>query len=294
MGLSCTGGDGRVLIEQRFLRPLARAERERLEAHLSACVGCSERYRRLQLAERLAAGGPGAAGEPAPQELERIAADLGLSEHVAPSWRERLAGLRTPRWAPVALAAAAGAALVIAILPGRSGSPPGPRGGELVERGTAPPPVSFAPYALAADGSAARALGASGTVAPGELLKLRAALGAGIGPEQLRGVLVVIAAPGESLAAAAPRGVVLRPPAREAFFGPEGATAASVPGAVPFRVPPGRARVLVIALASDVTPAEVGRLLEGASTATGVAARLGGRALAVELLEVEVEVEVAP
>ena len=58
-----------------------------MEEHLTACGGCRERYRKLQLADRVIAfGAEGELDQPSPVEIDRIARDLGLldAERTAP------------------------------------------------------------------------------------------------------------------------------------------------------------------------------------------------------------------
>src|SRR5688572_17153957 len=100
MNPSCVDGGARRLVDARFLRVLDTHERTELESHLVACVACSERYRRLQLAERVAAVGPDRAfDEPSPLEIERIARDLDLVERPV----DRFAWLKNLRAAMMGL-----------------------------------------------------------------------------------------------------------------------------------------------------------------------------------------------
>ena len=82
---ACVATRAGKLIDQRFVRSLSDGERGRMDRHLEACGHCRERYRRMQLAERVAAhGADGPLDVPSPLEVERMAESLGL---VAPERR---------------------------------------------------------------------------------------------------------------------------------------------------------------------------------------------------------------
>ena len=84
MNAECIGGSAKKLVDARFVRLLDDRERSALETHLAACGFCGERYRRLQLAERVVAvGAERAFEEPSPLEIDRIAADRWLAGHAA-------------------------------------------------------------------------------------------------------------------------------------------------------------------------------------------------------------------
>ncbi len=157
------------LVDQAFLRPLDHRERERLERHLMAYQESGERYRKIQLAQRVIAA-PSASPEelleePSPAEIERIAQGLGLFEE-APRERASMFG-----WWPMGLSAAALALVgVFALGPyvGGLGSRPDPG---LVARGGAVE-ISFSTYIIRAKGGIEAARdGAS--LRPEDHLKLR-------------------------------------------------------------------------------------------------------------------------
>jgi hypothetical protein len=237
---TCVGGAARKLVEARFVRPLLGTERERLEHHLGACAFCSERYRRLQLAERVAARGPGAIDEPSPAEIERIAFDLGLAGDgsVASDWgavKERLLGLLGGRGPLAALAGVlALVLLLIWVRPPRLGPEDG-----LVPRGEhGANAVSFQLYVVAADGSI-RLNALEQPVSAADHLKLRASW---TGEAPLSGAIEVYLVPHDG----AVRRIRLEAPARASS--PGGAAVASVPGAVGLDgMPGGRAKVVVVA-----------------------------------------------
>ncbi len=122
------------LVDQAFLRPLDAQERELLERHLMAYQESGERYRKIQLAQRVIAA-PSASPEalleePSPAEIERVAQGLGLFEE-APEKRASVFA-----WWPLGLSATALAlAGVFALGPERSGVSPRPDPG-LVARGS--------------------------------------------------------------------------------------------------------------------------------------------------------------
>lgn len=154
---ACAGGADRKLVEARFLRALDEGERKRLERHLLGCASCSEKYRRLQLAERVASVGTDRAlEEPSFLEIERIAGDLGL---FGPPKTAR-------NWLPFAglLAAVACALLLIVLRPQDPSETFTPRGD--------PSGLTFAAYVIAADG-AIRSHTAVAPVSKDDHLKLR-------------------------------------------------------------------------------------------------------------------------
>jgi hypothetical protein len=155
------------LIDARFVRPLSDGERSKLEGHLVACGWCRERYRKLQLADRVTAFGAAAELDvPAPIEVERMARDLGLLDPEKPkrAWFDlRIAG------AVVAVAFA----VVLFVRPSD----------DLVERGAAPAAVTFSAYA--GGEGAWRLLEPGAQVAASEHLKLRASGEANGGVEVL-------------------------------------------------------------------------------------------------------------
>jgi hypothetical protein len=160
----CAGGEGRRFVDARFLRPLADRERVELETHLSSCAWCGERYRKLQLAERVASVGVDRAlEEPSALEIERIAQDLHLVESTGQSlgWWRALRGSIAGYSAVIAVAAAV--AIFFAIRPPKE---------VLLERGGAAVGVSFSAFVIAADG-AIRAHEPAVAVSNTDHLKLR-------------------------------------------------------------------------------------------------------------------------
>lgn len=157
---ACVSSRTGRLIEARFVRPLNDGERGKLEGHLVSCHACAERYRRLQLAERVAAHGPEEGlFEPSAFEIERIAGDLGLLEPPKRAWR---LSLSAPMIAVTASVAVCLAALVV-VLPTADD--------QLVPRGEISTELSFAAYAID-DTGAVRPL--ERTVSARDHLKLRA------------------------------------------------------------------------------------------------------------------------
>jgi hypothetical protein len=154
---ACTARRDGKLIDARFARALSGRERSRMEDHLILCGTCRERYRRLQLAERVAAfGGDGDLDAPSPFEVERIAEGLGLGAPRRRSWLDL-------RWFAGAVSVAAAVALAGVYL--RTGED------DLVARGGAEVKPSFSLYALSDRG--ARPLSRGESVSSGEHLKLR-------------------------------------------------------------------------------------------------------------------------
>lgn len=208
----------RRLVDRSFTRGrLSAAERAELEEQLAACPDCRERYRRLQLAERVAAHGPELAFErPSPAEVDRIADALGLLEPTPAR-----AGWRRPA-ALLGLAAALAVGLLLALRPA-----PAPED-ELAPRGDgASPAPSWAAFAIGPDG-AIRPSRAGLEVTPGTSLKLRLAW-SGQARGRLPGPVWVVLVPASGL----PLVTRLEPP-----DGPF--AAASVPGAVRLDgLPPG-------------------------------------------------------
>jgi hypothetical protein len=166
MNTECVGGRGNKLVDARFLRALDGAERGELERHLVACTSCSERYRRLQLAERVASVGPERAfEEPSPFEIERMAMDLGLVDRPERRWS---AFLRS-RFLTTALPAlAVTAAVSLFVIAPRTLFEDRP-----VERGeVANGPITVAAYVISANGDI-RALAGDPRVHASDYLKLR-------------------------------------------------------------------------------------------------------------------------
>lgn len=163
---ACANGRSRRLVDARFLRGLDAGEKNELELHLASCGPCTERYRRLQLAERVASVGPERAfEEPSPLEIERIARDLQLLEAPADRWawlrdmRGAVAGLS----AAVAIAAAIG--VFVAVRPPQE---------TLIARGGAEQrAATFSMFVIGADG-AIRPYAEDGALKASELIKLRA------------------------------------------------------------------------------------------------------------------------
>ena len=155
---TCTAKRAAKLIDARFLRPLSPRERSKMEDHLGACAVCRERYRKLQLADRVAAFGEEELDRPAPIEIDRIAQDLGLFE--APR-------VRTP-WFALPLVGTAAALALVAVLFVKPSD-------ELIERGAGPAGMTFSAYAISSEGP--RLLEDGGRVGASEHLKLRASWG---------------------------------------------------------------------------------------------------------------------
>lgn len=217
-------------LERSFSGPLSPRQRARLEADLAASAPLAERYRRLQLMERVAAHGPHDALEtPSFLETERVAERLGLLEP-APrprSWRAAL-----PPWVfGAALVASVGLALLVVL-------PPPPQD-VLQTRGEGGAQVSFAAYRLSADG-AFTPVQAGAELVPSDRLKLR--LSWASAPGHLEAVWV-------ALVAADGRVKTTR------LSAPEGAIAA-VPGVVDlWGLPPGPAELYVIGTQGELSPA---------------------------------------
>ncbi len=200
----------RRLVDRSFTRGrLSATERTDLEEQLAACPDCRERYRRLQLAERVAAHGPELAFErPSPAEIDRVADALGLLEPtpVRAGWRRPAALL--------GLAAALAVGLLLALRPA-----PTPDDG-LAPRGDgAAPGPSWAAFAIGPDG-AIQPSRPGLEVGAGASLKLRVAW-SGAERGRLPGPVWVILVPASG------------PPLVTRLEAPDGPfAAASVPGAV--------------------------------------------------------------
>jgi hypothetical protein len=200
------------LIDERFIRPLNEREKRSMEDHLTACGVCRERYRKLQLADRVVAFGE-EIDQPAPAEIDRIAHDLGLFD--AP---------RNPPWFAVKWfgAAASVAALAVMLLLFVKPSD------ELVERGGTDAVMTFSAYAIAPEGPRLLENGARVTTA--EHLKLRAS-----GDAHISGVEVLLVASDGTL-----DHVHLAAPQRS-----------TVPGAISLSgLPPGKLTAYVVAAPS--------------------------------------------
>ncbi len=249
--VTCVAKREGKLIDARFLRPLDPRERSSMEEHLVACESCRERYRRLQLADRVIAFGPDAdLDRPAPLEVERIALDLGLLD------RPR----RRPFWLGLPFFGAVGSVAAMALVAALFLRP----SEVLLERGEAPVGITFSAYAIA-DDAGPRLLERGAQVALGEHLKLRASFGARALP-QIDGIeVLLVPARGEV------QHVHLSAPER-------GAASASVPGAIALQgLAPGPLTAYVVAaerfelgsvegLASSRAPPEaLARALGGAS-----------------------------
>lgn len=230
-----------------------------MEGHLTACGSCRERYRKMQLAERVAAVGPeGDLDAPAPFEVERIAQDLGLTD--PPRRPLSLLGLRTfGAAASVALAVAVAA---IFLRPPDDG---------LVARGGAPTGISFSAYAVS-QVRQVRPLAGGDQVFPADYLKLRATWAGDVGA--IHGVEVVLV----DAAGRVEHAHLEAPPP---------AASASVPGAVSFAgMAPGALTTYVIA-APDFELERVRRLVTARAPPDEVAAALDEGAV-VEQLELVV------
>jgi hypothetical protein len=257
---SCVGGGARKLVDQRFLRPLSPPERERLEAHLVSCAHCNERYRRLQLAERVAAGPvgePTGPYEPSPSELERVAMDLGLlgAEAAVPRLWPRL-------FPPLMVGAASLAAMVLVVTSIRSGKVEE----EPVARGpTASRTISFETYVVSEQ--EIRLHAAKMAVRPSDHLKFRASY--------FGGALAVALVP-----ASGPITVV-----DFSIPGDGASSAVSVPGALSLAsLPPGQAIAYLIAGKGSGDP--IRQVVESRPSAQAVKDAL--HAAAVERIELEV------
>jgi hypothetical protein len=112
-------------IDQVILGDLAQAGWQSLREHLKACEPCRERYNRAVLAERMLHGGPDAASQPSPAELDRVGqAVLGASvPERQPAWARLLQWFSpSHRWA-TGLAATAAIVALVPVL-SRMGAPP--------------------------------------------------------------------------------------------------------------------------------------------------------------------------
>ncbi len=119
------------LVDAAFVGGLSANERDRMHDALAGSIELQERYRKLQLAERVASLGPERAlDEPSPFEIDRVAQRLGLLDAPAPrrrwfgSWKMAL---------PMVVAAAAAALVLAPRSDESSASDPGAlvaRGGE--------------------------------------------------------------------------------------------------------------------------------------------------------------------
>lgn len=143
--MSTTARRDERLLDACFTRPLSPREHERLDALLLSSPELLQRYRRLQLAERVAAHGPeGALETPSFAETDRIAARLGLLQPAPASARWR-AWLRRPPWI-FQLTLAVGLALLAFTLVPRDVPE------HIQMRGQAGAQVSFAAYRLSPQG----------------------------------------------------------------------------------------------------------------------------------------------
>lgn len=243
------------LVDQAFLRPLDHRERERLERHLMAYQESGERYRKIQLAQRVIAA-PSASPqelleEPSPAEIERIAQGLGLFEEAPRESRKVFA------WWPMGLSAAALAlAGVFALGPdlGRFGARTDPglvaRGGEVE--------ISFSTYIIRAKGGIEAARDGV-PLRPEDHLKFRVSWPKKQTP--LQGLwLVFVPQTGAPWA----RSLDAPQPSSEAV---------SIPGAVAVRrAAPGPLSVFILSSDQPMTKASV---LQHAAALPGSAGRLG-------------------
>jgi len=143
--MSTTARRDERLLDACFVRQLSAREYARLDALLLSSPELLQRYRRLQLAERVAAHGPEAGLEtPSFAETDRIAARLGLLQPAPVSARWR-AWLRRPPWI-FQLTFAAGLALLVLVLV------PKPAPEHIQMRGQVEAQVSFAAYRLSPQG----------------------------------------------------------------------------------------------------------------------------------------------
>jgi hypothetical protein len=278
-GVVCIDGRGPKLVEARFLGTLPAKKREHLEAHLIACSACAERYRRLQLADRLAAARgelapEDAAREPSAAEIDRVAGDLGLLAAPEPRrswWLSPIFG------ASVAIGSAALVTMLVVL--GRSSRDPVE---ELAARGSVEARISFAAYLIGTDG-AIRRHDPSAKVSPKDHLKLRASWQGASAPSPLRLVLVP--------AVGSPALIALEAPKRsgEGSSSSEAASG-SVPGAVSLEtLPPGKALAYLIA-----GPIDESRLLGHAAARPSAAALLAAIGDAGTATIERIELEVAP
>lgn len=208
MNETCANGQSRRLVDARFLRSLDAGEKNELEVHLASCGSCTERYRRLQLAERVASIGPERAfEEPSPLEIERIAADLQLLETATDrwSWLFNMKGAFTGLSAAVAIAAAI-ALFVIARPPQET----------LTERGGVEQrAATFSLFVIGADG-AIRPYAEDAALKSSELIKLRASW-SGVSPTHVAVAIVDASGAVRIAQLGAPKGA---------------ATGATIPGAI--------------------------------------------------------------
>lgn len=224
-------------VERAFTHP-ERGVPDSLRDGLASSAALAERYRRLQLAERVAAHGPEAALEtPSPAEIDRIAAGLGLLEP-APRRLWRWTWAAAPAFALVA------AVLLLVVWPR-----PTP---EVVQvRGGAATGASFAAYAVGADGGFTPL--ADARVTAGTRLKLR--LSWAEAPVALDAVWVAV--------------VPASGPVRVTRLAAPAGRLAAVPGVVALRgVPGGPVQVYAIAATARLDEAAVraavaGRLPDG-------------------------------
>lgn len=236
MNAVCLGGRAAKLVDARFVRILDHRERARLEDHLIACGACAERYYRLQLADRVAANGPDDAFDcPSVFEIERIAADLGLTGPPP----KRALGFRWPAFAGLLGAAALSLMLVI-------GGPLQKPTEEFVSRGASGAALTFAAFVIdgpsAARPQAVRPHDVSSPVAADAHFKLRASWADGA-TRGLEGEVRVVLVDADGVS----RVVSLTAP--EAPF-----DVASVRGAVSLaKLPPGLATIYVVTGAADAT-----------------------------------------
>jgi hypothetical protein len=265
--IQCTGGADRGLIDARFIRTLNDRERVRLETHLSACAFCGERYRRMQLAERVASVGPDRAlDEPSALEIDRVAQDIGLFD---PPRRSILAARPWLLGVPAA-AAALGLTLLVAV----------PRSSTQIEeapvaRGASAKQVSFAAYVVDA-GSKIRALG-GGRARQGEYLKLRVSVN-GAAREALSDIQVSIVS--DSGATSVTKLSVPH----------DASPIRNVNGAISLAaVPSGHAIVYTIGASGELEAGAIERSVQGAPAADAVAKTLGDRVLGVDRFELLVE-----
>jgi hypothetical protein len=275
----CSGDPARKLVDARFVRPLAERERARLESHLASCGSCSERYRRLQLADRVASIGPQRAlDEPSPFEIERIARDLGLVEAPRPWWQGLLGSRAVLAGVPAAVAAAA---LVLVFVFPQSLVEQRDRG-QLIERGTGPKPVSFAAYVVGRD-SRIRLHANDAAVYTSEYLKLRVAA-AGVAKDALRSVQVVIVGERGGVSVLKMSVPDDRSPLR------------TVSGAVVLNaLPPGHAVVYAIGAKEDLDEEAIRAAAAKKPGASELASALGDRVLGIDRFELDVhDVKEAP
>ncbi len=227
MSAACIGGSAAKLVDKRFVQHLGTKDRVRLEDHLVACGWCTERYRRLQLFDRVAAAGPDGIDVPSSFEVDRVAADLGLlaDPKPAPTW------WRWPAFSGLAMAAALSLLFVVNV----PTTPPG----EFTARGAIAAPLSFSAFIIEGP-NAVRPHDRDLPVPANAHLKLRAAWSDGE-TRDLDARVRVLMVDADDVA----RVVSLDPP-RTAF------DVVSVPGAVSLdKLPPGPATIYVVVGASD-------------------------------------------